>query len=121
MGETPARSGGFEMNRPTIVALLYIGSFLAGITTLIGVIFAYVWRGEPHEAWEDSHWQWHIRTFWIGLAYGALAVVGTIATLGLGAAILFPLLAIWFAVRAIKALVAAQKQEPMPNVETWLF
>jgi uncharacterized membrane protein len=85
------------------------------------VIFAYVWRAEPHDAWEDSHWQWPIRTFWIGLAYGVVATIGSIITLGLGAVIFFPLLAIWFAVRAIKALVAAQKHEPMHNVETWLF
>ncbi len=113
-------SNDFDMNRPTIVSLLYIGSFLAGITTILGVILAYVWRGEPHEPWENSHYSYHIRTFWMGLAWSCVAAFGTMLTLGLLAWILFPLVAIWFAARAIKSLLAAQKNEPVRNVETWL-
>ncbi len=44
---TPA--GGFDLNRPTIINLLYIASFITGITGIIGVVLAYVWKGEPHE------------------------------------------------------------------------
>ncbi len=38
---TPVPSG-FEFNRPTIVSLLYLGSFITGITAIIGVVLAYV-------------------------------------------------------------------------------
>ena len=38
MANEPATSNDFQMNRPTIISLLYIGSFLMGITTVIGVI-----------------------------------------------------------------------------------
>ncbi len=121
MTGTPATTGGFDFNRPTIIALLYLGAFLVAITTFVGVIFAYLWRQEPHEDWEDSHLRWHVRTFWMGLGLCVLAAVGTLLTLGIGAFIFFPLVAIWFAVRTIKALLAAQKRAPIPNVETWLF
>ena len=121
MANEPARSNDFQMNRPTIISLLYLGSFLAGITTIIGVILAYVWNGEAHDGWEDSHYRYHIRTFWIGIVWTAVAVVGSIITLGLGAFLLFPLVAVWFAVRAIKSLLAAQRQEPVRNVESWIF
>jgi uncharacterized membrane protein len=47
-------------------------------------------------------------------------VVGSIVTLFLLAWVLFPLVAIWFVARALKSLLAAQKQEPVQNVETWL-
>jgi len=121
MANEPVQSNDFQMNRPTIISLLYLGSFLAGITTIIAIILAYVWNGEAHEGWEDSHYRYHIRTFWIGIAWTVAAVIGTVVTLGLGAFILFPLVAVWFAVRAIKSLLAAQKHEPIRNVETWLF
>lgn len=119
--EPTVQSNDFQMNRPTILSLLYLGSFLAGITTIIGIILAYVWNGEAHEGWEDSHYRYHIRTFWIGIAWTVVAIIGSIVTFGLGAFILFPLVAIWFAVRAIKSLLAAQRRAPVQNVETWLF
>ena len=119
--ELQNQSNDFQMNRPTIISLLYLGSFLAGITTIIAIILAYVWNGETHEGWEDSHYRYHIRTFWIGIAWTVVAVIGTIVTFGLGAFILFPLVAVWFAVRAIKSLLAAQKHQPVQNVESWLF
>ena len=120
MSNEPAQRNDFDMNRPTIISLLYIGSFLAGVTTIIAVILAYVWKGENHESWEDSHYRYHIRTFWMGFVWSLVALVGSIVTLFLLAWILFPLVAVWFAARAIKSLLAAQKHEPVKNVETWL-
>ncbi|MFN3371234.1 MAG: DUF4870 family protein [Sphingomonadaceae bacterium] len=117
----PREGNDFEMNRPTIISLFYLGSFLAGITSLIAVILAYIWRSEPHEAWEESHYRYHIRTFWIGIVWAIVATLGSIVTLFLLAWVLFPLVAVWFAVRAVRALLAAQKHEPIQNVETWLF
>lgn len=117
----PVRTNDFDMNRPTIVSLLYIGSFLAGITAILAVILAYVWNGEGHPSWQDSHFRYHIRTFWIGIVWTIVATIASIATLFLLAWVFFPLVAVWFAVRAIKALMAAQRHEPIANVETWLF
>lgn len=110
----------FQMNRPTVISLLYIGYFLAGISAIIGIILAYIWQGETHDAWENSHYRFHIRTFWIGLLYSVIAGILSVLTFFLLSP-LFVLVAIWFAVRAIKALLAAQKREPLTNVETWLF
>ena len=117
----PATTNDFDMNRPTIISLLYVASFLAGITAIIGVILAYVWKGEAHAGWEDSHYRYHIRTFWIGFVWSFVALVASAATFFLLAWVFFPLVAVWFAVRAIKALMAAQKHQPVQNVETWLI
>src|SRR3546814_13149068 len=57
----------FDLNRPTIVALFYLASFLTGITALIGLVLAYVWKNEPHEPWATSHYSFPIRSFWYGL------------------------------------------------------
>ncbi len=121
MANEPATTNDFEMNRPTIISLLYLGSFLAGITSIIAVVLSYVWNGERHEGWEDSHYRYHIRTFWIGMVWTAVAVAGSIATLFLLAWLLFPAVAVWFGVRAVKALMAAQKHEPIQNVTTWFI
>jgi uncharacterized membrane protein len=117
----PRDANDFQMNRPTVVSLLYLGSFLAGITTLIGVVLAYMWKGEAQEPWEESHFRYAIRTFWIGLVYSLLAGIVTAVTLGLAAFIVFPAIAIWFAVRAVKMLLAAQRNDPIEKVESWLF
>ena len=120
-GNTPSPSGasgsGFDFNRSTIISLLYLSSFLVGITGLIGAILAFVWKGEPHEPWEASHYQYHINTFWIGLAGTVLGfltlliLIGVLIWLGVAALVI---------VRSVLALLRAQKHEAMPNPGTWL-
>ncbi|TXG85556.1 MAG: hypothetical protein E6R12_00425 [Sphingomonadales bacterium] len=111
-------TGNFELNRPTIVGLLYAGSYLTGLSGLIGLVLAYVWKGEPHEPWEATHYTYLIRSFWIGLAaiiVGVFTMLIGIGFLLLGGA------GIWFLVRLVLSLVNAQKRQPMPNPETYLF
>lgn len=112
---TPA--SGFDTNRPTIISLLYLGSLVLGFTSIVGVVLAYVWRNEPHEAWEDSHYQYLINTFWIGLVGGIIGVVLSIVLIGIPILIGVMVLMI---VRSILALLKAQKREPMPNPSTLL-
>ncbi|MBB4633052.1 DUF4870 family protein [Sphingosinicella soli] len=112
---------GFDLNRPTIVALLILVGAVSGLPTLIGAILAYVWRGAAENAaWEESHYAYHIRGFWITIVAVIALGVLTIITLGL-AGFLFPLVSIWLVVRAIIAIAKAQRREPMPNPSTWLW
>ena len=115
---TPLGStGSFDLNRPTIVSLLYIASCVTGITSLIGLILAFVWKGEPHEPWEATHYQYLINTFWIGLAGSVIGFVLLIVLIG------FPILLATIAlvvVRSVLSLLKAQKREPMPNPGTLL-
>src|SRR5205085_1670163 len=54
-----------------IVYLLYFAGYLTGITKIIGVIIAHLqWRSADPIA--RSHFQFQIRTFWIGLLYLAV-------------------------------------------------
>jgi uncharacterized membrane protein len=111
-------TGGFDTNRPTIITLLYLSSFLIGLTGIVGVVLCYIWKGEPHEPWEETHYTYHINTFWFGLIGIIIGFILTIVVIGL-----FILLAvgIWTLVRTIIALVNAQKREAMPNPKTLLF
>lgn len=111
-------TGNFEFNRPTIVGLLYAGSYLTGVSGLIGLVLAYVWKGEPHEPWEATHYTYLIRSVWIALA---AIVVGLLTMLiGIGFLLLGGV-GIWFLVRLVLSLVNAQKRQPIANPETYLF
>jgi hypothetical protein len=57
-----------------IVYLLYFAAYIFGITALIGVIIAHV-RFPDANLPLPSHYQFQIRTFWIGVLY---LVVGTV-------------------------------------------
>jgi uncharacterized membrane protein len=107
----------FQMNKPTVISLLYLASLLGGIPSLIGVILAYVWRKEDAAGWAESHYRYHIRTFWLGFAWGVIGVL--LAIFGIGFLILL-VIPVWFAVRAVKSLMAAQRNEPIENPTTWL-
>lgn len=104
--------GGFEFNRPTIIGLLYLGTYLTGISGIIGVVLAYVWRGEPHEPWEATHYTYLVNTFWISLGLSVLGFITLIV--GIGFLILFAV-GVWGLVRVILSLINAQKRAPMPN------
>lgn len=112
------RTTSFDLNRPTIVALLYLASFITGITAIVGVVLAHIWQGEAGESWEQSHYQYLIRTFWLALAAGVVGVILMIALIGF--AILFAV-TVWVVVRSVISLAKAQKREPIDNPTTLLF
>ena len=101
----------------TLVYILYLASFVVGITVLIGVVLAYLNRGEAPD-WAKSHYHFQIRTFWIGLLFGAVGAI-TLPIL-VGIAILIAA-AVWLIVRCIKGLKLAGRAEPIPNPMTWWF
>jgi uncharacterized membrane protein len=46
---------------------LYLVSVLVGLTLLVGLVMAYINRGQVAGTWAESHYTYQIRTFWIGL------------------------------------------------------
>lgn len=97
--------------------ILYLASLLLGVTSIIGVIMAYVNKNDVSE-WMKTHYQFQIRTFWISILYSFIAVLLSFVVIG---AFLFPLILIWFIVRCVKGLKALDKNEPVENPTTWLF
>lgn len=113
----PSTGGTFEFNHPTVVSLLYLAGFVTGVSAIVGVILAYVWKGEAGQpAWVESHYAYLIRTFWIGLVGSIVGVVLTVVLIGI-----FILLgtAVMVIVRSVMSLLAAQKHQPMPNPDSW--
>lgn len=112
--QPPAQPGGFDLNHPTIISLLYLGSFVTGITGIVGIVLAYMWRDEAPK-WAESHHTYLIRTFWFGLLGSLIGGVLTLVLIGIPIIIA---VAVWVAIRSVMSLVNAQKQRPMPNPET---
>jgi uncharacterized membrane protein len=113
----PASTSGFDFNHPTIISLLYISSAVLGITAIVGVVLAYVWKGEAHAEWETSHYDYLIRTFWIGLIGAVVSVLLMIVLIGF---LLMVAVGVLVVVRCVLSLINAQKRQPMPNPDTWL-
>ena len=112
----PPASTGFDLNQPTIISLLYLASFITGITAIIGVVLAFVWKGEPKAEWEISHYQYLINTFWIGLIG---TVVGAILMIVLIGFLIILAACVLVIVRSVMSLTNAQKRAPMPNPGSW--
>lgn len=100
-----------------LVYILYLVSLATVITLIIGMVMAYMNRGNSSEPWIDNLYTYAIRTFWMGLLYGFISAITTIIIIGF---VLMFLTAVWFVIRCIKGLQAAGRKEPIRNLETWL-
>jgi uncharacterized membrane protein len=100
-----------------IIYVLYLAGIVVGITGIIGVVMAYINRGEAPE-WLKSHYTFQIRTFWIGFLYAFIGVITTAIFIGV-IILLFTL--VWLIVRCVKGLQMLDKKQPMPNVGSWMF
>lgn len=100
-----------------IVYILYLASFIVGITALVGVVIAYMNRSKA-EPWLDTHYTWAIRTFWLALLYTLVSVV--LMVIGVGF-ILMIATVVWVVVRSILGLQAVGRREAMKNPRSWLI
>lgn len=108
---TPA-SAGFDFNKPTVVALLYIVGTFTALPTLIGLFFAYAWKAETRGSWMEGHMRFHVRTFWYAVIASLLASLLWFIGLKWFGLILVGL---YVAARSFLALMQAQKQAPVPD------
>ena len=52
-----------------------VGSFVFGVPSIIAVIMNYARRSDTAGSYLESHFSWQIRTFWLALAWMALAAI----------------------------------------------
>ena len=106
-----------ETGQAKVIYVLYLAGFVAGVTPLIGVVMAYLAKGDAPE-WLDTHYRYQIRTFWIGFLYTFVSVLLTVILIGILGLLAT---AVWLIVRCIKGFQALDRGEPIENVETWMF
>lgn len=117
MNDAPVERKESSEGMAKIVYILYLASILIGLTSIIGVVIAYINKDEAPE-WLKSHYQFQIRTFWIAFLY---VCIGVITTFILISGLILLLTLIWFIIRCVKGLQALDKKEAYPNPTTWMF
>ena len=100
-----------------IVYILYFASYFTGLTGLIGVIIAHVQVSTADEMLR-THYQFQIRTFWIGVLYLAIGIVLTFVVVGILVLLWW---FIWSLVRNVKGVLALNENKPIANPTSWMF
>jgi uncharacterized membrane protein len=100
-----------------IVYLLYMVGLLFGITGIIGVVMAYINKGGAPE-WLKTHYQFQIRTFWIGAIYIFLGSILSLVIIGWFVLLFW---AVWLIIRSLKGMKALELEKPIENPTGWLF
>jgi len=100
-----------------IVYILYLAAYITGITSVIGVIIAHVKVGEADPLMR-THYQFQIRTFWIGILYLVIGAVLTVVVIGILVLLWW---FIWSLVRNVKGLLALNDNKPIQNPTSWMF
>ena len=78
---------------------------------------AYVNRSDAPD-WMKTHYQFQIRTFWIGFLY---MVVGTLLVTVIVGYFIWLFWLIWLIVRCVVGLKQLDKGEPVKNPTSWMF
>ncbi len=113
----PAVRPSSDLDGAKLVYILYFISFAVGITSIAGLVVAYLKRGDASVV-AASHYTWQIRSFWIGFLYSVLGIVSMFILVGW---LILLATAIWFLVRSIKGFIAAGEGRAIENVDSWLW
>ncbi|KAA0011489.1 hypothetical protein F0A17_13395 [Billgrantia pellis] len=103
---------------PLVVYALYLaGIVTGGVTALVGIVMAYVYRGNgPH--WFDEHYRYQIRTFWLAMLYFAISGLLMLIMIGF---VTWLLVVVWLVVRCVKGMKRLQEHREPDNVDAWLL
>ena len=118
MTDAPVQTSDKEAAKSVkLIYILYLVGLLVGLTTLVGLIMAYINKKDAPE-WLQTHYQFQIRTFWIGMLYGAISVILIPVVVGL---LLLLGYYIWFIVRCVKGMKELDANQPVENPTRWMF
>jgi uncharacterized membrane protein len=107
MAEADAKKG---KDLALLVYILQAVGFIIGLTWIVGLIINYVKRDDVRGTWVESHFDWQIKTFWIGLA---LQVVGWITVWILIGWFIILAGTVWAIYRVVKGWLALNDAKPL--------
>jgi len=96
---------------------LLVGAPLLTIIGVIGVIVAYITRGDARGTWAESHLTWLIRTFWWSFLWNSLGWLLAVTLIGLPLAIaLWVAATIWVIYRVIRGYLLFHESKPITGL-----
>jgi uncharacterized membrane protein len=101
-------------NLALVIHGLYAVGMFVGLTAIIGVVIAYLKRGDAAGTIYESHFTYAIRTFWIGLVIFFVGWLLSFILIGL------PILAfgwVWTIIRVVRAFLSWNDRKPIDNPE----
>ena len=120
--ETPSSpikksTGGTDLRQYTmIIYILYMVAILVGITSIVGVIMAYIKRADFAGTEYEDHITYLIRTFWISLIGYLIGAVLSVVGIGL---IIIIAVGIWYIYRSIAGFIKFNDNKPI-NAMGWM-
>ena len=105
------------MTMPRASYVLFALSVVSGFPMLVGLIVAYVARGEA-PSWLQSHYTFLISTFWYFIA---LFLIGIVLAFFLVGFMLLWVLPLWVGIRVVRGWLLLENKKPVPYPNSWLF
>jgi uncharacterized membrane protein len=117
MSEVVVENSSTTKDSAKIVYILYMVGVVFGITGIIGVVMAYINKDDAPE-WLKTHYQFQIRTFWIGALFMILGGILSIILIGWFVLLFW---VVWLIVRSIKGIKALDSEQAIENPKRWFF
>jgi len=93
---------------------LYAVGYFTAITSVAGIIYAYLSRGKSADL--DSHLRFQIRTFWISLLLAFLGMLTMMIGIGF---LIWAFLTVWGLTRVISGFLLANENRPVSGTKYW--
>jgi len=101
----------------SLVSAGLLSTPLCGLSCLIGLILAYVKRGDAAGTWLQSHYRWVIRTFWFSVLWNVVGWLAVVTLIGIPIAIaIWVATTIWVLYRLIRGYVLFKDSKPVPGM-----
>jgi uncharacterized membrane protein len=92
-----------------VYALQAVG-FLMPLMWVVGVVIDYLKIDDVRNTWLETHFNWQLRTFWIGLA--GMVVAWLLMIVKIGVLVGF-VVTVWVIYRVVKGWLALNDRKPM--------
>jgi len=115
--ETEISMQGGSSGNANLIYILYLVSILVGVTGLVGVIMAYIGKGEA-DAVTLSHYNNQIGIFWKSLLFFVVSFFLMFILIGF---ITMLVTLVWYIMRSVKGMQALGRGEAIANPGSWGF
>lgn len=117
MSEVAVESSSTTKGSAKIVYILYMVGIMFGITGVVGVIMAYINKDDAPD-WLKTHYQFQIRTFWIGALFMFIGAILSVVVIGWFVLLFW---VVWLIVRSVKGIKALDSEKAIENPTRWFL